>query len=255
MNGAKNLKNRLFDASASLERMEELFSVLPDRRMRDHRFFEEIQELDDEAVSELLETIYLAAIRKSVFAASMLESLVQEEDLQRAFGRERLSSIYQAADRAGHTLATEFLCPMPSPRLREPIKEGHRDLAKLTLGEKRALARGCASPLIEKLIVEPEPLVIRNLLNHPHLNVHQVLQISSRTPNFPEILMEIFYNRRWSNRYEVRKSLLQNPYSPPRLVMALLPWLTEQDVLSLKNGKRFSHAFLDRIISAMKTQD
>ncbi len=255
MNEVNYKEDKQSCAQATLEAMEKKLSPINDTKMRSNRFHKLVSELDTSLKARLLELIYLSALKKKWISQFMLQSLVDDISLYRAFGREDLADIYREADHLGFTFATEFLSPMPSGKLQKAIKEGHQDLSNLTLGEKKSLARGCAPNLIEKLLIEPEPMVIANLLDHPRILEHQVLQIASKQPNFPAVLKVIFKNRRWQTRYQVKKALLQNPYSPPRMVMALLPTLSTPDVKFLKRSRRFSHHFIDKILAAMEGRE
>jgi hypothetical protein len=86
---------------------------------------------------------------------------------------------------------------------------------------------------IESLMLEQDPSVIHNLLNNPRTVEDIVVKMASLRPTSAEALEEIGAHPKWSSRYSVKKSLAFNPYSPPRLVHALLPTLLMQDLIDV----------------------
>ncbi len=96
---------------------------------------------------------------------------------------------------------------------------------EVTLGERRAMAAGPKHRLLERLLMDPDPLVIRKLLDNPHIRLEDIQVIATRRPTTPEILQEIVFHPRWFRRFEVRESIVRNPYADTGLVLKLLPTL------------------------------
>lgn len=93
---------------------------------------------------------------------------------------------------------------------------------ELTLGERRALARQPNRRAFDKLLRDPHPLVLRNLLGNPRLTEDDVLRLAARRPLRDWITHELAQRPEWLLRPRVRMTLLHNPYADSHVAMALL---------------------------------
>jgi hypothetical protein len=71
---------------------------------------------------------------------------------------------------------------------------------------------------------------VENLLRNPALTEREVLRVASRRPVHPGVLMRVFANPRWSNRYRVRKALVYNPNTPIQIALTLVTFLQGGDL-------------------------
>jgi len=94
---------------------------------------------------------------------------------------------------------------------------------ELTLGERRALARRPTRRAFEKLLLDPHPFVIRQLLMNPKLTEDDVVRLVARRPARTEVIQEVAQSHRWLSRSRVRLCIILNPGSPPEIAMPLLP--------------------------------
>jgi hypothetical protein len=137
------------------------------------------------------------------------------------------SSIYaEARAREQGDVARLLMRPAPA-RDFDPKKEhgvDHAMRAK-TVGMRRQMARTADPVVLMRLQTDPDPGVIRNLLDHPRLTEPEVVRMAARRPGRPEVLREIFRSRRWSVRVPVRKALANNPYTPTEIALKLVPLL------------------------------
>jgi hypothetical protein len=101
---------------------------------------------------------------------------------------------------------------------------------KLTLGERKTYARTHDRRLIRKMLQEPHPAVIEILLANPHVTESDVLVIASRRPALPEVLILIALNERWRPRYNVKRALVFNPYTPAHVSVRLMTMLRRKDL-------------------------
>ena len=97
----------------------------------------------------------------------------------------------------------------------------------------------------------PEPAVIHNLLNNPHLVERDVLKICSRRPNRGDVLMEVWRSEKWRRSLPVRLALAANPYAPARTVLVVLPSLTLPELRRLGRMRLFDRVFLDLLLVEM----
>ena len=84
----------------------------------------------------------------------------------------------------------------------------------LTLGERKSLARRPDRDMIERLVRDPHPDVIRMLLANPKVVEEDILTLSARRPCRPDVLTEIARSPRWSHRPRIRMALVLNPDTP-----------------------------------------
>jgi hypothetical protein len=94
---------------------------------------------------------------------------------------------------------------------------------ELTLGERRALARKPNRRAFDKLLSDPHPMVIRQLLLNPKLTEDDVVRLVARRPARAEAIVEVARSLRWLSRSRVRLAIILNPGSPPEIAMPLLP--------------------------------
>lgn len=138
----------------------------------------------------------------------------------------------EAAGRSMPALDRLLRVPSP-PRASMPPQEkiaAGRDGRPLTLGERKALARKPDPALLAKLSSDPNPEVVRRLLENPRLTENDVIRMIARRPALPEILAEIARSVRWIHRPRVRLALLLNPGAPADLVAPITSLLARQEL-------------------------
>ena len=101
---------------------------------------------------------------------------------------------------------------------------------ELTVGERKSLARSPNRRAFDKLLADPHPLVIRQLLENPRLTENDVVRMTARRPARLEVLEAIAQHGRWLSRPRVRLSLLFNPGAPPSIAMPLLAVCTRNEL-------------------------
>jgi hypothetical protein len=101
---------------------------------------------------------------------------------------------------------------------------------ELTVGERRSLARRPSRAAFEKLLADPHPLVIRQLLHNPKLTENDVVRMAARRPARAAVLDELAQAPGWLCRRRVRMSILLNPGSPARMTMPLLGTCTRTEL-------------------------
>jgi len=89
--------------------------------------------------------------------------------------------------------------------------------------------------MIERLLRDPTPDVIRILLLNPRLFEGDVISLGARRPNFGPVLMEIYKSYRWKNNRRIINTLVRNPYTPPTLSIKLTYLLHKTELLQVLN--------------------
>jgi hypothetical protein len=98
----------------------------------------------------------------------------------------------------------------------------------LTLGERRALARQPTRKMLDKLIRDPHPLVVRILLGNPRVTEDDVVRMAAFRPASPPIVGEIA--KAWSRSPRTRMAIVLNPGAPPAIAVPLLGLLTRREL-------------------------
>ena len=116
----------------------------------------------------------------------------------------------------------------PAPAASVPDYGAGREL---TVGERRSLARKPNRRAFEKLLHDPHPLVLRNLLQNPRLTEDDVLRLVAKRPLRPFVIDELVCFPEWLLRPRVRMTLLHNPGTFAHVAMPLLS-LCKRDELA-----------------------
>jgi hypothetical protein len=106
----------------------------------------------------------------------------------------------------------------------------------LTLGERRALARRPSRAAFDKLLRDPHPMVVKNLLQNPRLTEDDVVRMVARRPAYPEVIAEVARHAVWSQRARVRMTIVQNPGAPPEIAVPLLRLLIRPELLRVTSA-------------------
>jgi len=107
---------------------------------------------------------------------------------------------------------------------------------ELTVGERRSMARSPNRKVLEKLLRDPHPLVLRQLLTNPRLTEDDVVRLAARRPQHSAIVEVLAESPRWLRRPRVRQTLLLNPGTPPAVSMPLLAVCTRCELLDVVHG-------------------
>ena len=100
----------------------------------------------------------------------------------------------------------------------------------LTLGERKSLARTNDRSLIQRVVRDPHPDVVRILLGNPALTEDDVIRICAARPNHPDVLQTVYRNRRWVVRYRPRNAIVRNPDTPLDTALLLAPLLRNPEL-------------------------
>jgi len=101
---------------------------------------------------------------------------------------------------------------------------------ELTLGERRSLARRPHRAAFDKLLMDPHPLVLEQLLGNPRLTELDVVRIAARRPAHPSTMRQLSTFSGWLVRTRVRLTLIHNPGAPCTLVVPLIALCTRQEL-------------------------
>ena len=209
----------------AVERLKRVILALPEVDLRVGWLREKLTLLPVEQAAELLDRLCEDAeradpdSRESVLAVGLLfaglgECEFVERLREEATGRKLLSleRLLRRAPRAHHEERSFHELPVPD----------YGTGRELTVGERRSLARRPNRRSFEKLLLDPHPLVIAQLLQNPRLVEDDVVRMVARRPTRIDVLEAIAKMPRWLSRQRVRQALLLNPGTPPAIAMPLL---------------------------------
>ena len=146
------------------------------------------------------------------------------------------SELYESARLIGdEALACLLLSAAPPPPGAPPPAVAIPGYSELTLGQRKALARGRRREVLERLLRDPDASVLRILLGNPALVENDVVGLAARRPTTPEAQRVIFGSERFITRYAVKRALVLNPYTPSDLAARLAPLLTLVDLEEVSN--------------------
>jgi hypothetical protein len=100
----------------------------------------------------------------------------------------------------------------------------------LSLGERKSLARTHDRSLIQRVVRDPHPDVIRILLDNPSLTEEDVVRVCAHRPNDPAVLQTVYRHRRWVVRYRPRNAILRNPDTQLDTALLLAPLLRKSEL-------------------------
>lgn len=213
-------------------------AALPEIAMRRAVVEEALQRPDDEVawwIDQLLRGAlwgHAPQMDAVVALADWLISLDPTDDY------ERVQSLYRAAAEADRTSVLMLLRnPPPHAVLRGRLPEVRLPIQRdVTIGERRTLARGQDRRLLERLLYDPNELVLTNLLDNPAVLVADAVLVASRRPTRPELLHVTCQKVRWLKELRVREALVQNPFAWTGMSLKLLPTLPVQSLRRIRNA-------------------
>lgn len=206
----------------------------------------------EEALARLLEED-VAALGPGELRRLLGEPLLTEEMIRRLLARQDLLE-FQGVRRAlvvhRNTPTAEAMRLVPTmfwsdlvavgrdARARPTIRRAaHQALLEryegLAVGERMAIARQAGPELLNRVRHDPEPRVVRAMLDNPRLTESLLVPLlaSDRTP--PTVLSIVCGSEKWISRYQVRKMVCRNRKSPSSLVLGLLPRLKKVDLAAI----------------------
>jgi hypothetical protein len=199
--------------------------ALPDAGHRTAWARAELTGLDRADAARLLDAI---CRRSSLSDPSAREAMIVVAGVIAGFGDcQWLAELRRVAEAEGLAALARLLGPeLPvAPDQPEPETLPVPDYGQgreLTLGERRSLARRPTRAALDRLLGDPHPLVIRQLLENPKLTEDDVVRLATRRPAQATTLRELANSPKWLCRGRVRMSILLNPGSSPALTYPLL---------------------------------
>ncbi len=205
-------------------------AALPEEAMRLKALVKRLKALGPAQAARFLDILYKRQDER--VAGRVLPPLVNPEGLASGLGAEGCRAVYMSAIEQGLTKVSRLFTDLPPRRqgLAGYDKEEEAKMEATTLGQRRSLSKSFEKDTIDRLLSDPDTMVIGNLLNNPRITEKEVVKIASKRPNSPAILKLIAGHRVWSKRHGVKRAVAMNPYTPPRTAVGLLEFMLTQDI-------------------------
>jgi hypothetical protein len=145
-------------------------------------------------------------------------------------GASKLASVLLAA-RATEGDGCLLLLEHPGSRkvAEEPGPPPDPLIERLTLGHRKAAARGMRGPTLDRILRDPDPRVVLEVLRNTHVRHSEVLAMASRRPSPEALFWALARSETWIRTRPIRRAIALNPYAPPRLAAAVVVTLAQPD--------------------------
>ena len=221
-------------------------AVLSDGNMRLRGVAEALEKDPPLASAWTLEGLIRGALGKQRDHATVYACMVDPRRLVAILGETRVEQMCAEGLGAGCIAAVQWLSSRhlmvadEASRVVAGAQLLHRDLRQVSLGDRRALARRARGEMLKKLLLDPDPFVIDNLLHNPRTTQQAVLRICARRPTVSPPLEAVMRSPRWGVRYDVRLALARNPHLLAGLAVGLLVTLQLPDIASIRGDATLS---------------
>jgi len=215
------------------DRLVGLLGGITDPELRLHRFGEHLRGQAPEEAAWTIALLWdrVAAGDRRVQAICL--GLLDVSRLARVLDADRLTAVQATLEREEDSSA-ELLAP--EGRHPDHPKDEAAPRPKEPVGFRISLARRPVRRLLDRLLFDPDARVVRTVLGNPQLTEVDVIKLAASRRASPEVLQVIAQDDRWIARYPVKVALANNPTTPPRVVLGLLPYLLRQDLQALAAG-------------------
>ena len=221
-----------------LLQLERRLRSIGERAMRRGVVLEALEARDPEAGYALL----TGALERSETARpdyptlrQALHELLVEGGVNRPLSYDLRSELYALASAAGDEFIMRLLrAPGSAEELQDATSALPDSLAEISLGARRSIARGEDHSVLERLLLDADPTVIRHLLVNQRITEDDVLRITSRRPIPGSTLGLVYASRRFGSRPRVLVSLARNPYCPTDVAIAALARLPMEQLRQIE---------------------
>ena len=120
----------------------------------------------------------------------------------------------------------EFLAVDPAERRGPDVTGDVYELEDVALGLRKAKARLRDRNLLRQMTADPDPSVIRILLENPMVGESEAIRVASLRPQVAATFLEVLASVRFGVREAVQAACALNPWCPVRVGLAVLPMLS-----------------------------
>jgi len=215
------------------DRLLTVLGGITDRELRFHRFAEHLRERNPTEAGWVIARLWERVTVGEGRVREICLGLLDPQRLQDSLGAAHIETVRGVMAADGETGAV-----LLGPRDQRPDAGDDEAVPrpKEPVGHRISLARLPIRRLLERLLFDPDARVIRTILGNPRLTEADVVALAASRRASAEALEVIAQDHRWVTRYPVRLALANNPASPARLVVSLLPYLLRQDLRAVASS-------------------
>jgi hypothetical protein len=219
-------------APQAVERLGRSLASVPRGKLREVYLEERVREVPIMNLVRILACAQRESVRGVVEARVLVETfatIVQSEHVD----PQRKAALMTAAVMLNEDEVVPLLGPSAqndsaSPR-EDRAKRGSLAEAGETLGRRKSLARTATGDMLLRILDDPHPEVIRNVLMNPAITEALVVRVAARRP-VPPAVLEVVAKSKYGNRRFVRRALAMNPDTPTKLACMLVATMTAHDL-------------------------
>lgn len=216
---------------------DELLSLLTtvrDPELRLHRFGEFVRHRSADETAWILAYIRDRIARGDNRAHMVGLGLLERRRLDRVVPPAQLRAAAACLKQRGH-IGAALLDDEPNSA---DADDGTTPRPKEPVGYRISLARRAIAGVLERMLFDPDARVVRTLLANPRLTEADVVKLAASRRASVEALEALVESDLWIARYGVKLALANNPATPARVVLGLLPHLMRQDLRDLAASNR-----------------
>jgi hypothetical protein len=213
--------------------------ALTEPKMREHRIVEWLCDMEPDYAVRVIAQIAETSRRKDPNAQAVMHALLNLRKHEETIGYQRLVELYRRADDLALEEVKTLLLDGRAQRTSAKRGQDNYRLEK-TLGERKQLATTRDRDMIDRLMHDTHPHVIRILLTNPRLVEADVIKMAAARPLATAVVDEIVQSAKWIARYRVKHALVSNPYTPVNIAARLLGYLLHSDLVAVANNSTIS---------------
>jgi hypothetical protein len=215
------------------DRLLVVLGGIADPELRLYRFGEHLKERTPEEAAWTIAALWDRVAAGERQAQTICLGLLEAKCLARVLEASHLDKVRGLLDANRHASAGLFVPAKPRWALPD---HGTVPRPKGPVGFRISLARQPIARVLDRLLFDPDARVVRAVLRNPRLIEADVVKLAASRRAVPEVLEIIAQDHRWIARYSVKVALVNNPTTPLRVVLGLLPYLLHQDLRALAAG-------------------
>lgn len=112
----------------------------------------------------------------------------------------------------------------------------HRGNNEIPLGARKSLARRPNRRILERLLTDPHPQVIRQLLGNPQLTETDLVSLLALRPGRPSTIETLAEFPHWLVCVRIRMAILYSPASPSHIAVPLVALATRPELEEVANS-------------------
>jgi len=212
-----------------------------------------LEALDDATAARLCAELVRRGPNGSPFDVALLALTAMLD--HGALGYERHAALYAAARALDDAQLARLLLSSQPPPPGTPHAASMPGGRELTLGERKSAARGRRRDMLDRLLRDPDESVLTILLGNPRITEADVVRLAARRPTTAGAQRTILRSERFIARYNVKRALVLNPYTPTDLAARLVVLLTRPDQHAVANDSSLNESVRDTAREALLSSD